>query len=74
MFELLMFLLLQATEETLVKVQGIIAGQLACEIGKVLPEAKFADLGADSLDTVSCTICPSTSLSFLDLHYVRSPK
>ncbi|CAM6092307.1 unnamed protein product [Calypogeia fissa] len=41
-----------AKPETLSTVQGIIAQQLAVGVEKVLPEAKFADLGADSLDTV----------------------
>jgi acyl carrier protein len=41
-----------AKPETLSQVQEIIAGQLACGVEKVVPEAKFADLGADSLDTV----------------------
>jgi acyl carrier protein len=41
-----------AKPETLSQVQEIIAGQLACGVEKVIPEAKFADLGADSLDTV----------------------
>ncbi|CAM6125982.1 unnamed protein product [Calypogeia fissa] len=42
----------QAKPETLSAVQGIIAQQLAVGVDKVVPEAKFADLGADSLDTV----------------------
>ncbi|CAM6124280.1 unnamed protein product [Calypogeia fissa] len=41
-----------AKPETLSAVQGIIAQQLAVGVDKVVPEAKFADLGADSLDTV----------------------
>ncbi|KAG6544505.1 hypothetical protein Mapa_014143 [Marchantia paleacea] len=41
-----------AEESTLSKVQNIIIEQLACDREKVVPEAKFADLGADSLDTV----------------------
>ncbi|BBN17476.1 acyl carrier protein [Marchantia polymorpha subsp. ruderalis] len=41
-----------ADQSTLSKVQDIIIEQLACEREKVVPEAKFADLGADSLDTV----------------------
>ncbi|KAL2613463.1 hypothetical protein R1flu_025155 [Riccia fluitans] len=41
-----------AEPTTLSKVQSIIIEQLACEKDKVVPEAKFADLGADSLDTV----------------------
>ncbi len=34
-------------------VQSVIAKQLAVELDTVHPGAKFADLGADSLDTVS---------------------
>ncbi|KAL2613134.1 hypothetical protein R1flu_024826 [Riccia fluitans] len=41
-----------ADPTTLSKVQSIIIEQLSCEKEKVVPEAKFADLGADSLDTV----------------------
>jgi acyl carrier protein len=38
--------------ETLSKVHKIIAEQLAITEDKVHPDSKFADLGADSLDTV----------------------
>jgi acyl carrier protein len=41
-----------ATEETFNTVKGIIVEQLACPKEKVTPDAKFVDLGADSLDTV----------------------
>lgn len=41
-----------ADAETLKTVQDIIAKQLAVDSVKVLPESKFTDLGADSLDTV----------------------
>ena len=44
---------LQASPDTLNKVRGIIAQQLAVEVDKIAAEAKFVDLGADSLDTVS---------------------
>lgn len=40
-------------EETLSKVQKIVAEQLSVDLEEVKPEASFAnDLGADSLDTV----------------------
>jgi len=42
-----------ASSEVLGKVQGIIAEQLGTDVEKVGPDAKFVDLGADSLDTVS---------------------
>ncbi|EFJ13299.1 hypothetical protein SELMODRAFT_122804, partial [Selaginella moellendorffii] len=38
--------------ETLASVQKIIATQLSIDQSSVTPAAKFADLGADSLDTV----------------------
>eukprot|EP00240_Pyramimonas_obovata_P011850 CAMPEP_0118920894 /NCGR_PEP_ID=MMETSP1169-20130426/329_1 /TAXON_ID=36882 /ORGANISM="Pyramimonas obovata, Strain CCMP722" /LENGTH=131 /DNA_ID=CAMNT_0006861515 /DNA_START=102 /DNA_END=497 /DNA_ORIENTATION=+ len=38
--------------ETLDKVREIISEQLGTDIDKVAPDAKFVDLGADSLDTV----------------------
>ncbi|XP_002972811.2 acyl carrier protein, chloroplastic [Selaginella moellendorffii] len=41
-----------AKPETLATVQKIIASQLSIEQSSVTPAAKFADLGADSLDTV----------------------
>ncbi|KAF5726124.1 Acyl carrier protein 1 [Tripterygium wilfordii] len=41
-----------AQAETLQTVQGTIAKQLSVEVSSVAPETKFADLGADSLDTV----------------------
>ncbi|CAI7842527.1 unnamed protein product, partial [Closterium sp. NIES-53] len=41
-----------ASADTLTKVRGIIAQQLAVEVEKITAEAKFVDLGADSLDTV----------------------
>lgn len=44
---------IQAEPETLSKVSGIIAQQLAINLAEVLPESKFTELGADSLDTVS---------------------
>ncbi|KAG1668020.1 hypothetical protein FOA52_006553 [Chlamydomonas sp. UWO 241] len=36
----------------LADVRGIISTQLGTDLEKVTPEAKFVDLGADSLDTV----------------------
>lgn len=40
-------------DDTLLKVQKIVAEQLSVDINEVTPEASFAnDLGADSLDTV----------------------
>ncbi|KAF5748377.1 acyl carrier protein SF2 chloroplastic-like [Tripterygium wilfordii] len=41
-----------AQAETLQTVQSTIAKQLSVEVSSVAPETKFADLGADSLDTV----------------------
>ncbi|KAJ8750841.1 hypothetical protein K2173_016022 [Erythroxylum novogranatense] len=41
-----------AQVETLNIVQSTIAKQLSIEVSAVTPETKFADLGADSLDTV----------------------
>ncbi|KAH8504669.1 hypothetical protein Peur_045847 [Populus x canadensis] len=41
-----------AQPETLETVQSTIAKQLSVEVSTVTPETKFADLGADSLDTV----------------------
>ena len=41
-----------AQEDTFLAVKDIIAEQLACEPEKITPDAKFVDLGADSLDTV----------------------
>jgi acyl carrier protein len=41
-----------ATEKTFNTVKDIIVEQLACPKEKVTPDAKFVDLGADSLDTV----------------------
>ncbi|XP_002516171.2 acyl carrier protein, chloroplastic isoform X2 [Ricinus communis] len=41
-----------AEPETLKVVQSTIANQLSIEVSTVTPETKFADLGADSLDTV----------------------
>ncbi|KAJ9183660.1 hypothetical protein P3X46_007483 [Hevea brasiliensis] len=41
-----------AKPETLEIVQSTIAKQLSIEASTVAPETKFADLGADSLDTV----------------------
>lgn len=38
--------------ETIEVVRGVIAKQLSIEESAVTPETKFADLGADSLDTV----------------------
>ncbi|XP_048139978.1 acyl carrier protein 2, chloroplastic-like isoform X1 [Rhodamnia argentea] len=46
-----------AQPETLKTVQSIIAKQLSVDESTVAPETKFADLGADSLDTV-CSILP----------------
>ncbi|KAG6770437.1 hypothetical protein POTOM_026119 [Populus tomentosa] len=42
----------KAQPETLETVQSTIAKQLSVEVSTVTPETKFADLGADSLDTV----------------------
>lgn len=44
---------MQAQPETLEVVQEIIAKQLSLEQSAVIPQTKFSDLGADSLDTVS---------------------
>ncbi|XP_021277612.1 uncharacterized protein LOC110411676 [Herrania umbratica] len=41
-----------AQPETLKTVQNTIAKQLSIDVSTVTPETKFADLGADSLDTV----------------------
>ncbi|KAK8553411.1 hypothetical protein V6N13_062218 [Hibiscus sabdariffa] len=41
-----------ADPETLKTVQDTIAKQLSIDVSTVTPETKFADLGADSLDTV----------------------
>ncbi|KAL9442063.1 hypothetical protein AB3S75_020550 [Citrus x aurantiifolia] len=41
-----------ALPETLQTVQSTIAKQLSIDLSAVTPETKFADLGADSLDTV----------------------
>ncbi|KAF8365181.1 hypothetical protein HHK36_005948 [Tetracentron sinense] len=41
-----------AQPETLQTVQGTIAKQLSIDESTVTPQTKFADLGADSLDTV----------------------
>ncbi|XP_044464942.1 acyl carrier protein, chloroplastic-like [Mangifera indica] len=41
-----------AQPETLKTVQSTIAKQLSIDLSTVTPETKFADLGADSLDTV----------------------
>ncbi|KAF6258810.1 acyl carrier protein [Scenedesmus sp. NREL 46B-D3] len=38
--------------QVLADVRAIISEQLGTEVEKVAPEAKFVDLGADSLDTV----------------------
>eukprot|EP00897_Mesotaenium_endlicherianum_P010697 jgi/Mesen1/9656/ME000671S09022 len=43
---------IKAAPETLTKVQGVIATQLAVDAATIKPESKFVDLGADSLDTV----------------------
>lgn len=39
-------------QTTLEKIQDIIATQLSVDRATVLPETKFSELGADSLDTV----------------------
>ncbi|KAE8658027.1 Acyl carrier protein 2 [Hibiscus syriacus] len=41
-----------ADPETLTTVQNTIAKQLSIDVSSVTPETKFADLGADSLDTI----------------------
>ncbi|KAB2024550.1 hypothetical protein ERO13_D06G080800v2 [Gossypium hirsutum] len=41
-----------AQPETLKTVQNTIAKQLSIDVSSVTPDTKFADLGADSLDTV----------------------
>merc|ERR1711966_287482 len=41
-----------ASTETLDKVRSIISEQLGTDLDKVTGDAKFLDLGADSLDTV----------------------
>ena len=43
---------MQAQQETLQIVQSTIAKQLSVDESTVTSETKFADLGADSLDTV----------------------
>ena len=43
----------QAQPETMQVVQEIIAKQLSLEQSAVIPQTKFSELGADSLDTVS---------------------
>ncbi|KAL5995756.1 hypothetical protein ACLOJK_025826 [Asimina triloba] len=43
---------IMAQPETLETVQIIIANQLSIDTSAVTPQTKFADLGADSLDTV----------------------
>ena len=40
------------SQDTLDKVRGIISEQLGTELDAVAADAKFVDLGADSLDTV----------------------
>lgn len=40
------------SDDTLSKVRSIISQQLNADMEKVSPDAKFVDLGADSLDTV----------------------
>lgn len=42
----------QHQHQVLADVRSIIAEQLGADLDKVGPDAKFADLGADSLDTV----------------------
>ncbi|KAK8292015.1 hypothetical protein V6Z12_D06G094600 [Gossypium hirsutum] len=44
-----------AQPETLKTVQNTIAKQLSIDVSSVTPDTKFADLGADSLDTVRYT-------------------
>lgn len=43
---------MKAQPETLKTVQSTIAKQLSIDESTVTPSTKFADLGADSLDTV----------------------
>lgn len=50
--DVLMDCCMQALPETLEIVQSTIAKQLSIEESSVTPQTKFADLGADSLDTV----------------------
>lgn len=45
--------MIQAQPETLQTVQSMIAKQLSIDESTVTPQTKFADLGADSLDTVN---------------------
>jgi hypothetical protein len=52
----------QASDSTLSKVRKIIAEQLAKDNDAIKPDAKFVDLGADSLDTVSM---PASTVSDL---------
>lgn len=42
----------KATPEVLDKVREVIAKQLAQSLENITPDAKFSDIGADSLDTV----------------------
>lgn len=58
---------MQAQPETLQTVQSTIAKQLSVDESTVTPHTKFADLGADSLDTV----CSFSSFSLLSLDLIR---
>ncbi|KAE8689166.1 Acyl carrier protein [Hibiscus syriacus] len=56
-----------ADPETLKTVQNTIAKQLSIDVSSVTPETKFADLGADSLDTVFSSLQDESHICFL--HY-----
>ena len=47
-----LFSSIQQSEDTLTKVRTIISEQLGTDLDAVAADAKFVDLGADSLDTV----------------------
>lgn len=47
-----LFSSIQQSDDTLTKVRTIISEQLGTDLDAVAADAKFVDLGADSLDTV----------------------
>ncbi|XP_039051595.1 acyl carrier protein-like [Hibiscus syriacus] len=53
-----------ADPETLKTVQNTIAKQLSIDLSSVAPETKFADLGADSLDTVEIMMALEEQFGF----------
>lgn len=62
---------MQAQPKTVQTVQDIIVKQLSIDESTVTPQTKFADLGADSLDTVcmSCSVSNSFSHCNCDPNY-----